>query len=225
MVEGMRRPVMVYNGGKFLLKDWVIENLPEHEIYVEPFGGAASVLMSKPRVKREVYNDLNSDIVNVFRMLRSKELAAELERQLRLTPFSREEMWNAKQDNSDCPLERARKTIICAFLSRSRSARDGAGMRYSKKSNRAPEKDWVEYHNHIREFSTRLQGVMIENKPALEVIKFWDGTETLFYCDPPLCAFNQKRLEALQVRDERHRPRRTSERADHSEGDGCAFWI
>jgi len=182
----MERPVMIYNGGKFLLKDWIIPLLPEHEIYVEPFGGAASVLMSKVRSKREVYNDLSSDVVNVFRVLRDKKLARELERRLRLTPFAREEVWTAKKPRKNIGMvERARLTIVCAFLSRSRTSRDGAGMRYSKQSHRAPEADWVTYADCIQDFAERIRGVMIENKPAVDVIKFWDSPTTLFYCDPP----------------------------------------
>lgn len=189
----MNRPVMIYNGGKFLLADWVVENLPEHKVYVEPFGGAGSVLMRKPRAKREVYNDLNDEVVNVFRVLREPAKAAELERQLRLTPFSRAEMQLAKKPApAGQDIEQARRTIVCA------------GMRYSKQSNRAPEQDWATYPDEIPAFVERLTGVMIENKDAVELIEFWDSPETLFYCDPPYVhsSRNDSRLYKHELKDE-----------------------
>ena len=69
----INRPVMRYPGGKWKLAEWVISHFPAHQTYVELYGGAASVLMRKPRSVGEVYNDLNNEVVNVFRVLRDKE--------------------------------------------------------------------------------------------------------------------------------------------------------
>lgn len=70
MTSTIARPVMRYHGGKFKLRKWILSQFPEHRVYVEAFGGAASVLMGKERVYSEVYNDLDGEIVNVFRVLR-----------------------------------------------------------------------------------------------------------------------------------------------------------
>lgn len=111
----MDRPVLRYFGGKFLLAPWIISNMPKHRVYVEPFGGAASVLMQKPRAHAEIYNDLDDRIVNVFRVFQNKESALELKRLLEMTPFSRKEFELSSEDSLN-PIESARRTIIRSFM-------------------------------------------------------------------------------------------------------------
>ena len=78
-------PAVRYHGSKWRLFPWLSQFIPDHRIYVEPFGGGASGLLQKPRAQSEVYNDLDDDIVNFFRVLRDPEKAAELCQQLELT--------------------------------------------------------------------------------------------------------------------------------------------
>src|SRR3990172_7190485 len=161
------RPALRYFGGKWQLAPWIISHFPAHRIYVEPFGGAASVLMRKPRSYGEIYNDIDSAVVNVFRVLRDPQTAAELERLLRLTPFARDEFMRAREHAED-PIEDARRTIVLSFMAYSSDGINTGhhtGFRPDlKRSGSTPAHDWVNYHDQIARFTVRLQGVVIENR-------------------------------------------------------------
>lgn len=83
----VKRPLLRYHGGKWKLAPWILRHLPPHRVYVEPFGGGGSVLLQKPRSYAEVYNDLDGEIVNLFRVAR--ERGEELAQAVELTPFAR----------------------------------------------------------------------------------------------------------------------------------------
>lgn len=181
------RPVMRYHGGKWRLAPWIISHFPQHRIYVEPFAGAASVLMRKPRVHGEVLNDIDGDIVNVFRVLRDPDTAVQLERVVRLTPFARAE-FKAAYEPTDDPVERARRTLVRAFMgygtTSMRKSRTGFRARTYQRLQTGPA-DWASWPDQIQAFVSRLQGVIIEQMDAVECIRLHDGPDTLFYVDPP----------------------------------------
>ena len=182
------RPALRYYGGKWLLAPWIISHFPPHRIYVEPFAGAASVLLRKPRSYSEVYNDLECEVVRVFRVLRDPASAAQLELLLRQTPFAREELELA-QVRHGSKIERARRTIVRSFMgfgSDTVTRRATTGFRsHSDRRGSTPAHDWVGWPDIVRVFTDRLLGVIIENQPALKCIGAHDGPETLFYIDPP----------------------------------------
>lgn len=198
-----KRPVLRYHGGKFRLAPWVLALFPGHRIYTEAYGGGGSILMQKERSHAEIYNDLDDEVVGVFRVLRNRETAGELERLLRLTPFSRNEFMLAYTPSED-PVERARRTIIKSFMGfgsdsihRRQASHRGFNTRVSsdpaptgfrsqsRRSGSTPARDWDNYAPSIASFCERLQGVVIENRPALEVIRKFDDEECLHYVDPP----------------------------------------
>ena len=178
------RPVLRYHGGKWLLAPWIISHFPPHRIYVEPFGGAASVLLRKPPCYAEVYNDMDGELVNVFRVLRDSPNL--LVRALELTPFSRDEFIKSYSP-ADERVEQARLTIVRSFMGfGSNSHNQKTGFRAnSNRSGTTPAHDWRNYPDSLREAIDRLRGVTIENRDALAVMSAHDGPDTLHYCDPP----------------------------------------
>jgi DNA adenine methylase len=185
------RPVLRYHGGKWLFARVLIGLFPSHRIYVEPFSGAASVFMQKPRSYGEVLNDKWDVVVNVFQCLRDPVKSEQLKESLRLTPFSRTEFNLAFGHRPKFPgdVEAARLCILRSFAGFGSASTNGdyaTGFRSnSNRSGTTPAQDWMHYPDSVAGFVERLRGVVIENKDALEVIPQQDGLDTLFYCDPP----------------------------------------
>lgn len=182
------RPVLHWHGGKKKQAKRIIKYFPPHRRYVEPYGGAASVLLAKPRVYAEVYNDLDNTLVSLFRVLRDLPMAAELIRQLELTPFARAE-FNQAYEPTDDPIERARRTIARSFMgfgSDSTAGHYRTGFRSNTThQGTTPARDWMRYPDGLRAIVERFQGVVIEQKPAIDVMRKYDGEDTLLYLDPP----------------------------------------
>lgn len=185
MMSQPTRPLIRYHGGKWRLAPWVIAHFPPHRVYVEPFGGAASVLLRKPRAYAEIYNDLDSEIVNLFRVVR--ERGDELVRALELTPFARDE-FSASYEPSADQLEQARLTVLRAAAGFGSASVNGQVSGFRANSNRlhtTPALDWRNFPGKLPAIIERLRGVVIENRDAAEVMRQHDGPSTLHYVDPP----------------------------------------
>lgn len=183
------RPVLRYHGGKFRLAPWIISFFPPHQTYVEPFGGAGSVLMRKERSNCEVYNDINDEIVNVFRVLRNPDTAEQLQRLVALTPFARAE-FEATYKQTDDPIERARRTVARAFMgfgSGAAFSKHATGFRTGVRGDscRSASHDLTTWPDVVPAFVDRLRGVTIESRDALYLMGRMDSNGTLFYVDPP----------------------------------------
>lgn len=182
---GPSRPVLRWHGGKWRLAPWIVGLFPDHRIYVEPFGGAASVLLRKPRSYAEVYNDLDAEVVNLFQVLRSDE-APELIRALRLTPFAEVEFLASYIQGHDA-VERARRLVVRSFMGFGSNAihRRSGFRQNSNRSGTTPARDWMNYPDALAAIIERLRGVVIMNRQAIDVMAAHDGPQTLHYVDPP----------------------------------------
>lgn len=183
------RPILRYLGGKWKLAPWIMRHFPPHRVYVEAFAGAASVLLRKPRSQGECLNDINGDIVSLFKVLRDRATAGELCRQISMTPFSREEYDGAFEKSHD-PVEAARRLIVRSFQghgSSSAISERTTGFRASmvNRGGALPAGEWPRLPPALEAVTERLQGVLIEQRPALQVIERYDSPDALFYLDPP----------------------------------------
>jgi DNA adenine methylase len=185
------RPALRWFGGKWRLASWIIQHLPRHDAYCEPYGGAASVLLRKPPAKLETWNDLHGRLVNFFTVLR--ERPAELVRLLELTPYARAEYDLAHHQATD-PLEDARRFFVLSWQGRVGAAGDTdlsrrtSGWRYTidiaGRNGCGPADEFADLA-HLLVVAARLSHVQIEHAPALTVIGRYDRSEVLHYVDPP----------------------------------------
>jgi DNA adenine methylase len=189
------RPIGQFYGGKWLLAPWVLSFMPSHRVYVELFGGGGSVLLRKPRSDREIYNDIDSDIVNVFRVLRDRP--DELLQGVDLTPYSREEYELACEPSED-PVERARRSLVRLGMGHSGGGSQydsflGNGHRKAPPGFRTGELrkggssagGWATFSDVLGDIVERFKGVTIECRDALDLLPVWDSPGTVFYADPP----------------------------------------
>ena len=182
------RPLMRFHGSKFRKGEWTVRHFWKSKIYVDTNGGALGVLGFKPRSYAEIVNDLDKEIVNLYRVVRNPDECLNLIHLLTLTPFAREEFDLALIPSGD-PVEQARRTITKSMLGFSSDAVTRGyrtGFRTGNfKSGRYCAADWASFPPSLRFWLQRLQGVVIENMDMFELIPSKDSPDTLFYVDPP----------------------------------------
>lgn len=186
------RPPLRWHGGKWRLAPWIIQHFPPHACYVEPFGGGASVLLRKQRAALDVYNDLDRAVVTLFQLLRDSP--DELIRRVELTPFSRSD-FDRSQDYTAQPeddISLCLNLLIRSHMGFSSSGACGRGGHQKTgfrgrgvRAGTTPPENWRRFPPVLREVAQRMQGVVIEDRPALDLMAAHDDPETLFYLDPP----------------------------------------
>ena len=182
--DSMIRPPVKWHGGKHYLCKRIIAQFRPHHTYVEPFGGAASVLLNKEPSKVEVYNDIDDRLTRFFRVLRTQ--SDEFIKQVTLTPYSEIEFIQAGCNEQKNDLEQARQDFV-----RWRQSRGGRedDFSYTLHRSRRHMADVVSgYLSAIDKVLPivveRFRRVQIVCRKALKVIDMWDSKDTLFYCDP-----------------------------------------
>ena len=194
-----------------MLAKWIISHFPSHRVYVEPFAGAASVLLNKDPSRVEVLNDLNQRIVSAFRVLRDPDLASRLQELLRLTPCSEVE-YQAARDRAQCPVEDARRLIVLGHQAHGSTGASGGKLSGWRRGVRphgpTSAREWSALWKEVLSWSDRLRGVYLECGDAATVIRRWDDPDALFYVDPPYVAETRTqglRGYAHEMTDDEHR--------------------
>lgn len=170
-----------YPGSKNKAAMEIISYFPEHELYVEPFGGSAAVLRHKPPSRREIFNDIRGDIVNLFRVL-----AFDMERFLEKAEWlvnSRQLFYEFKEWVRSHPPEEdpVIHAVMTYYLLRFGFAGRRSGWGLNINQNSIPGID-TEYLRSVHE---RLRKVQFTNLDWKALVRKVDGKRTLFYMDPP----------------------------------------
>jgi DNA adenine methylase len=198
-------------GGKRSLATKIIQMFPTHLIYVEPFFGSGAVYFNKQPSSVEVINDLDGNITNFFRVLRSPELFKLFYDKMTNAPFSREEIieqYNVLKCPGANQVDRAFAfffVIRQCFGSKLRpNSQAGWGytiMNVSGNTAGAVNR-FLNSIERLPEIRDRLLHTMIENDDGLAVIKRFDTAQTLFYIDPPYHPCTRKHGIYTQEMDE-----------------------
>lgn len=189
--QGRSAPIAWY-GGKYYLAEWIISQFTSHRIYIEPYGGMANILLKKVPAEVEVFNDLDHRVTNFFRVIRDPLKLQALKQRCELTPYSRDEF------ASLCAMPEPNDDISAAwwFFVRCRQARGGIGMSAitknawasstrSRRQMPEPVSKYLSAIDGLDDVAHRFRHVMIEQLPALDLIKKYDNADALIYCDPP----------------------------------------
>lgn len=181
------KPPFTYFGGKIRIAEQIASLLPEHDHYVEPYAGSLAVLLAKSPVKLETVNDLDGDLMTLWRVLRDRP--TDLARVCALTPHARAELAAAWEPAAD-DLEAARRVWVVLTQGRGATLRDAkTGWKhfvYPGGTN-FDMPDYLEaYVGRMASVAERLAKVSLECMPALDLIgKYGAHSDVLLYVDPP----------------------------------------
>lgn len=191
------RPLLTYYGGKQRLADKIVSMLPKHHHYIEPFAGGAAVFFAKgvmgpPSRYTETLNDINGNIIAMYRAFQSPTTREQLCERLRWTPHSLSEWRRAREicrDPDASELDKAWATLV--FFNQSFS---GTGEGWASTRNIHGQRA-LSWRNRVRllmeELQDRLDHVQLECRDALYVIDKYDCEGACFYCDPPYPGYDQ----------------------------------
>jgi DNA adenine methylase len=180
------KPILKYPGAKNRLSDWIINFIPEHDSYLEPFFGSGAVFFNKPKSMIETINDIDGEVINFFKVCREKPEA--LARMINLTPWAKDEFIQCRNNHPTNDIERARQLAVMHWMSfgaikASNTFRYTSGANYNKGPDNP--KLWGGLPFRIVEAAKRLKNAQIENKPAVDLIKTFNGEKIFMYLDPP----------------------------------------
>ncbi|MEM1953409.1 MAG: DNA adenine methylase [Candidatus Caldarchaeum sp.] len=180
---------LAYVGGKRFMIKYIVPIIEayEHTTYVEPFGGAAHILLAKKPSKVEVYNDINDIVVNFFKVLADKELSQELVRQVSILPYSRKlfkESTVAMYKEQD-PVKRAVAFFIVSKQSFAGNVFGNSPSWSFSVLHKKTTLTWERCPRALAGVHARLRMVQIDCLDFRRIFKNYDRPTTLFYCDPP----------------------------------------
>lgn len=193
------KPILRWPGGKTRLLSQILPAIRPHRLYVEAFAGGLAVLLAKERSSAEIVNDINGDLVNLYRhaQFHLDALVAEVE----WTLISRQDLADLKRQPGLTGLQQAAR-----FLLRNRLSFGGSGENFAVSTQAQPSRANV--LALLRRFSERLDKVAVENLPYDRLMEIYDRPDAFWFLDPPYSAgkvdaygmWSQSQMEAFAAR-------------------------
>ncbi|WP_261806190.1 DNA adenine methylase [Lapidilactobacillus luobeiensis] len=194
--------ILNYPGSKWSMADWIINMMPPHSTYLEPYFGSGAVFFNKPSSPVETINDLDSRVVNFFKVCR--DTPDQLCKLIEMTPMSREEYEMSYQVSLD-PIEDARRFMVRSWQAIGGKTSDRTGWRSNIDKIGGKVGEWNGLDERIMAVASRLKGAQIEHQPALQLLDRYNRPNVLTYVDPPyLLSTRSKRHYACEMTDADH---------------------
>jgi DNA adenine methylase len=175
-------PIIPWIGGKRRLAKHILPRFPQHTCYVEPFAGAAALFFLKSPVKAEVLNDINGDLVNLYRVV--KNHLDEFVRQFRWSLTSRQMYEWAKMTTPET-LTDIQRAATFYYLQKLAFGGKVESRTFGTATTSGPRLNLLRIEEEISAAHLRLSQTTIEHLPWQACIDRYDRPHTLFYCDPP----------------------------------------
>lgn len=175
----MLKPPICRMGGKSKLRKTIIEMIPEHTCYIELFFGAGWVYFGKEKSKVEVVNDIDKELINLFKMI--KYHSPEIERQLEYEFSGRDIFEEYKHCTIEYLTEIHRAVRFLYLITQSFAGRGGV---YGYGTNTKPSPQ-IFYKNVLGDLKERLRNTYVENLSFEKIIDKYDREYSFFFCDPP----------------------------------------
>ena len=178
----MSKPFIPWMGGKSRLADKILPLFPDHKCYVEVFAGAAALYFRKDPVKAEVLNDLNGDLVNLYRVVQYH--LEEFVRQFKWALSSRQlyEWEKLKTPETLTDIQRAARFY---YLQKLAFGGRLVGQTYGTATTTAPSFNLLRFEEELSAAHLRLVRTNIEQLDWSKCVSRYDRAHTLFYLDPP----------------------------------------
>ncbi len=206
----MTAPILRYPGAKWKIARWIAGQFPDHQVYLDPYFGSGAVFFHKKPSRVETINDIDGNIINLFRILR--ERLRDLVEIIKLTPWARDEFLQyigpcGVLIKSGDPLEDARRFLVRCWQANGTRTSDRSGWRHDVQGHQGKNcaRVWKEVPERIMAVADRLRDAQIENQPALQLIERYRYPQVLIYADPPYVLSTRKgRMYAYEMTDQDH---------------------
>ncbi|EKN5065534.1 DNA adenine methylase [Yersinia enterocolitica] len=175
-------PIVPWIGGKRRLAKHILPLFPAHTCYVEPFSGAAALYFLKTPSKTEVINDINGELVNLYRVV--KHHLEEFVRQFKWALVSRQ-IYKWLQDTPEETLTDIQRAARFYYLQKQAFGGKVADHTFGTSTTSAPRFNLLRIEEELSMAHLRLSRTLIEHLDWQQCIKRYDRPHTLFYCDPP----------------------------------------
>lgn len=205
------RQLFPWVGSKWRLMPHLVPLMPDHKRYVSLFGGSAADILRKPRSKEEVFNDLDQDVANVFRVLQETAQRKQLCYRLEYTPYSRFQFTHCIEvvhSNESDSVRRAWAFLVCAicgFTGRAPSLSQAGG--FAVNLHLPTSRRWERISDNVNAVARRFRRILVESRTWQKIIERHDGLDTFIYADPPYVAATRvnKKMYTNEMSNAQHR--------------------